>query len=530
MMRLTRRALLGSAAAGAAALALPRPVLARSGRSAPVRSTADVVVVGAGFAGLVAARRIARAGRDVVVLEARDRVGGRVLNARLPDGDPIEVGGQWVGPTQDRILALAAEVGVGTFPTYNDGQLVDYRNGQRVAYTGRIPPTDPAGAVEAGITIERLNAMAAEIDPSAPWASPRAEEWDRVTFQTWMDQNLVTPGGRSLVQLAIEAVWAVEPGDVSLLHVVFYIASAGDLNLLIDTEGGAQQDRFVGGSQEVALRVAAELGDRVVLGAPVRDITQHTDRVTVAGEGFAVTARRVIVALPPHLAGTIRYDPPLPPPRAQLHQRVPMGSVIKAMAIYDEPWWRAEGLNGQATSDTGPVKITFDNTPPDGQPGVLLGFFEADDARAYATRTAAERRDALLDSLARYFGPRARSDAVGYVEKVWDADPWSGGGYVGITPPGVLRRYGPALRAPVGRIHWAGTETADRWNGYMDGAVRSGERAAEEVLAALEGAPPPSGPPPVAPEEPATLPATGGAPAGLAGGALLLARLLRRQR
>jgi monoamine oxidase len=510
---ISRRRFVGSAVAGAALLGVPgatRPAYAASGRTPSGELEADVVVVGAGFAGLAAARRIAAAGRSVLVVEARDRVGGRVLNTALPSGQPIEIGGQWVGPTQDRLLQLAREVRVATFPTYDDGQYIDHRNGLTYRYDGRIPFGAGAGAAEAGVVIERWNDNASRIDTERPWAAADALAWDSQTVHSWMEDNLASEDGKALIELAIEAVWSVQPRDLSFLHAMFYVASAGSVEHLIATSGGAQQDRFVGGSQAVAVRAAEQLGDRLLLSSPVRRVERSSGNVRVVGDGFTVRAQRAIVAMAPALAGRLTYDPPLPPRRDQLTQRMPMGSVIKVMCVYDTPFWREDGLAGQATSDTGPVKITFDNSPPDGSAGVLLGFFEGEAAREWGQRTSAERRQVTIDAFARYFGDQAR-DVRAYLEKDWDADPWARGGYVGITPPGVLLDYGVALREPIDRLHWAGTETATRWNGYMDGAVRSGERAATEVLAVLDE--PTAAPPPADETEPdaaAPLPTTGG--------------------
>lgn len=543
--RLSRRQLLAGTSAVGAGLAMAGLAPAGHGRlvaagaSAVSRRaatasslTADVVVVGAGLAGLTAARLLTAAGVDVLVVEARDRVGGRTKNHDLAangfPGRVVEVGGQWVGPLpgepaattvpvvqpgvvnpQARILALARQVGVGTFKTYDAGDYVNYDSASPVALT-RYPastriPTDP-GTLNAGMAIVELDRMAAQVPTDAPWTAPSAEQWDSQTVETWIRQNLLPPGQPPsaptnwLLDLGIEAVFAAEPRDLSLLHALFYIASAGTLENLVDTANGAQDSRFIGGSQLVAVRVAEQLGHRVRLGSPVRQIEQRAGRVVVSGDGFAVSAARAVVALPPTLAGRLVYQPALAEVsgdgglRDQLTQRMPQGSTIKVQCVYPHPFWRAQGLAGQATSNRGPVKITFDNTPypddgsPDVSPGVLVGFMEGDDGRQWGQRTRHERYQATIDCFARYFGPQALrpiGGTDGYVEMLWSAEPFTGGCYAGFFAPGVWTSYGPALRAPIGLVHWAGTETATNWNGYMDGAVQSGERAAAEVGAAL---------------------------------------------
>jgi monoamine oxidase len=477
----SRRGLLGGATAGAAGYALSGPSAAAAKRAHRV----DVVVVGAGFAGLAAARQLKKAGRSLAVLEARDRVGGRILNVPISRREVAEIGGQWVGPSQDRVLSLIDQLGLETFPTYVQGESVYYRSGSHQTYTGTIPPAGGAALVELANVIGSLDSMAQEITLDAPWDAPRAAEWDAQTFETWKLANTSTDEARVLVDLAIESVFAAEPGDLSLLGVVFYIRSAGSFSHLIDTAGGAQDSRVVGGSQLIAIRMAKKLGEAVVLKAPVHKIQHGKGGIRIGTPRGDWRAKRAIVALPPTLAGRIDYSPKLPGRRDQLTQRVPMGSVVKCMAVYDEPFWRADGLNGMATSDTGPVKLTYDNSPPDGRPGVLLGFIEGQAARELTQVPQEQRRAEVLDSFARYFGDRARTGVRRYVDKSWAEDEWTRGCYVGYMPPGVLTGYREALREPIGRIHWAGTETATVWNGYMDGAIESGERAAAEVLEEL---------------------------------------------
>jgi monoamine oxidase len=500
--RFTRRTLIGSATAGAAAAALPRVARAEASEkpsssslaSSSVPKTADVVVVGAGLAGLTAARAIARAGRSVVVLEARDRVGGRTWNRPVTGGSYIDAGAEFVGPTQDRIKALAQTVGVETFPTYNSGNNVYWKDGTRLTYaasgpTGIAPP-DPAYLPDIAQIIQKLNTMATEIDVTAPWKAKEAVEWDSETFYTWLKANEANPDFMRLAATATDAIFGQEPRDLSLLYVVFYIAASGNetnqgtFERNFQTAEGAQQDRFVGGSQLISLRVAAELGSSVVLNAPVRRIAQTAKGVKVTAKGGRVSAKLVIVAIPPALAARIEYVPLLPARRDQLTQRAPMGSYAKVDAVYDRPFWRDEGLTGQAVSVNGPVRVTFDSTPTEGSPGVLLGFIGGTDARGWYDLPAEQRRQTVLDNLVNYFGERARNPFQ-YVENAWADEAFSRGDPVAGLPPGVLLDFGTALRAPVGRIHWAGTETSDFWVGYMDGAVRSGERAAQEALAEL---------------------------------------------
>jgi monoamine oxidase len=489
----TRRGLLGTAAVGAASAAVPASAKKKAPRKKSLRG--DVVIVGAGLAGLAAAREVVAAGRSAIVLEARKRVGGRTLNESIGGGKIVEIGGQWVGPTQDAMLKLAKDVGVGTFKTYNEGNNLYYTDGNTMPYAsngplGAVPP-DPSGVVDAEGAILKLDDLANKTPRDAPWEHPDAASLDGTTVETWKQQNTTTPHGKFLIDVGIEAIFGAEPRDISLLFLAFYIAGAGNestpgtFERLINTPDGAQDSRFVGGSQLVSIKAAKALGKRIVLRAPARRIVQTGSGVRVESDrGLVARGKQVIVAMAPALAGRIQYDPGLPALRDQLTQRVPNGSIIKCEAVYDKPFWRDDGLSGQVVSDASPVRVTWDNSPPDGKPGVLLGFIAGTAAREYGRKSASERRTAVLNNFVTYFGSRA-AKPLAYHEKVWSDDPWTRGCYTGFMPTGVMYDYGRALREPFGRIHWAGTETSTIWAGYMDGAVRSGQRAAKEALAAL---------------------------------------------
>ena len=490
----SRRNVLRAGVAGAAATGLAACSASTTGASdqsseqssIPPTRSADFVIVGAGLAGLTAARELVSRGRSVVVLEARDRVGGRLLNDSLGGGVITEVGGEYIGPTQDRIAALAKAVGVDTFKTYNDGSNLLQLNGQISRYPATGLPTDPAVASDIIHFIGVVDDLAKTIPLDAPWKAPRADEFDSQTLETFLNAQVHNVGTRVLTGTATKSVWGAEPRDLSMLFVLWYIAAAGNASTpgsfarLLTTDGGAQESRFVGGSQLVAIEAAKSLGDRVVLQTPVRRIVQTDRGVTVTSDKVTVTAGRVIVAIPPAVSAFIDWSPLLPTRRAQLLQRAPQGSLVKAEAIFDRPFWRDEKLSGQIVADSGLARSTFDNSPPSGSPGVLFGFVGG-------TRRAVERHDPVVPAghvpsrNVEFFGPQALKPKD-YVEKNWSDEEWTRGCPVAFMPPGVLSDFGTAIREPVGRIHWAGTETATFWNGYMDGAVSSGERVATEVI------------------------------------------------
>lgn len=448
----------------------------------------DVCVIGAGFAGLTAARELSRAGLGVVVLEARDRVGGRAETRQLESGCAVDLGGQWIGPGQHRMEALAKEAGHATFPTYGEGEHVLSWEGRRRRYRGTIPPVGPYALAWLAKGWSELDRWARTVPLEAPWECPNADAWDAQTVETFLRQRVRSEAARKLFRISIEAVFACDASDVSLLHALFYVHAAGKLDNLLSTESGAQRDRFQRGVQPLAEWLAASSGATLHLASPVRSVEQDEACVRVHAEGVSVEARRLVVAIPPTLAGRLLYEPSLPASRDQLTQRVPQGSVIKCFAVYERPFWRDAGLTGQSVDEEGPVHVTFDASPPPSASsraprGALMGFVEGRHARRLAAATVSERREIVLRRFARQFGQEALGP-LEYVDKSWADEPYTRGCYAGFFPPGVWTSFGPALRAPVGRIHWAGTETATVWNGYFEGAVASGERVAREILAA----------------------------------------------
>ncbi len=496
--QITRRRFVAGTLASGAAAAVPATAQAakhRRKKSGPLPHRADVVIVGAGFAGLTAARQIRNAGRSVIVLEARDRVGGRVWNHDLGGGRVSERGGTFVGPTQDHVLALMKDLGIGYFNTYDNGDDVYVRGSTFLKYSDTGPlgtaPPDPEAAASIVATVADLDNKSTEVPVDAPWSAGSAAAWDGITLESYIDgQPTTTSAFKQLVPVATRPIFGAEPRELSLLFVLFYIASSGDeknpgtFERNFDTRNGAQMWRVVGGSQTIALKIARQLGHRVVLSSPVRTIRQRSGSVIVESDRVTVKAKRAIVAIPPALAGRIDYQPILPFERDQLTQRYGQGTLTKVAAVYDKPFWRDEGLTGTATDTGGPVSATFDDSPPGGTPGVVFGFVGGDNARTYNAMSPASRRDAVLGQYARYFGAQALK-ATAFFDTSWSAQQWTRGCPVGIPTMGTLLAYGSRLREPVGLIHWAGTETSNYWNGYMDGAVRSGERAAGEVLAEI---------------------------------------------
>jgi monoamine oxidase len=444
----------------------------------------DYCVVGAGFAGLTAALRLKQAGRSVALLEARDRVGGRTFTVTRDDGVWVDRGGAWVGPGQDRILALMNEFGVPEYKQHNDGDAMMIVGGKKHRYGGTIPwSVSPWAVANLGIGLASIEEMSKSIPLEAPWEAKKAQEWDRISIGEWIHKHSMSKQAAEMLDMAFAGLYTSAASETSLLWGLLQTASAGGLTFAISGKGGSQDARPVGGMGAIYRPIAAELGEALHLSRPVHTIAQDDDGVTVSADGLTLRARRVIVAIPLAIATSIVYEPMLPVDRAFLHQRLPSGAVIKTSIFYEEPFWRADGFSGQSAAPGSPATLTIDACTNTANPGIMCVITEGPAARRLTGLDEAERKELVIAELVDRFGDKAKTP-LEYHEQNWTVERYSGGGMIGHAPTGVLTEYGYTLRPPCGRVHWAGTESSAIMCGWIDGAVRSGERAASEALSA----------------------------------------------
>jgi putrescine oxidase len=445
--------------------------------------TRDVVIIGAGVTGLTAATRLRAAGLSVVVLEARDRVGGRLWTDHV-DGQMFELGGQWISPDQTALVETLDDLGLETYQRYREGENV-YIGADRVArrYTGDIFPAGEHTQAELARLIELLDSLVAEIDPAAPWEHPRAGEFDHVSFHTWLEGQSADPEARDNIALYIADAMLTKPAHAfSLLQALLMAASAGSFSNLVDADFILDR-RVVGGMQQVPLRLAAALGEDVILGAAVTTIHWSADsvRVTSAGAGITVDARYAVMAVPPNLHSRVEYVPALPPLRQQLQQHQSLGMVIKVHASYNTPFWRADGLSGTAFSPYQLVHEAYDNSNFGEARGTLVGFVSDEKADALLRLPPERRRDSILRSLAAYYGPQALNPAV-YYESDWASEYWTQGAYASSFDLGGLTRYGAEQLEPVGPLRFGSSDVAAHGYQHVDGGIRVGRRMADEIL------------------------------------------------
>lgn len=451
-------------------------------------SILDAVVIGAGFSGLNAARILRSEGKNIVVLEARDRVGGRTKHGQIAGLD-IDLGGMWLAPSQTRLSELADSMNVGRYPTHLTGKSVLAMAGK----TGLVNGEDFTEflnlqeKIQAYLLLRKINRLLSALDESDPWNSLQARELDCTSVEAWLCKATSSERLRSLIRVICSSLFCAETSQVSLLFFLVYLKGGGGLESMISADtGGGQNLLFKGGVHKIARNMAKQLGSALRLHEPVHSIDVSQDIAVVSTQSAQFRAKRVIVAVPLTLTHKISFNPPLPRSQTALHNRIIMGSVIKFWIAYSTPFWRQQGFNGSIVRDDSSSSPCFDVSPPEGKLGLIAGFFEADHALHAGDSTTIHRRDAVIEMLAEYFGEQARTP-LDYIDIDWSREEWSKGCYGAFAPPGIMSRYGEHIRTPHYMIHWAGTETATQWAGYIEGALQAGERAAQEVLQALVG-------------------------------------------
>lgn len=439
----------------------------------------DVIVIGAGLAGLKATTELKKAGKKVLLLEARDRVGGRCKTGKICENS-IDLGGQWVGPQQKLLLAEAKDMGVQTYEQYVKGTHVLSRNGKIQYYKSDLPKLSAISLIELAFIQRRWDREMNTLPVGQPWLAPKAKEWDGETLESWINKNVYTEGAKDFVRAVSSAIFCCNSSQLSYLFFLEYLRQGHGIEVLLGTKGCAQQDKFLGSAWQIPKRMADTLDGNLILNTPVLKLEQNEQFVKVFTQDDIYLAKNVIVAIPPVLASKIEYIPPLPTKRLKMLQSMVMGTVIKVHLAYNKPFWRLQNFSGAAVGLDVPVSVVFDQSPQDESKGILVGLIEADHAVALSAMDEQTRRQKIIDNFVHFFGAQA-AQPIEYVEQDWIKEEWSEGGYVAHMPPGTMTTYGDCIREPYGRIHWAGTETATEWMGYLDGALQSGIRAAAEL-------------------------------------------------
>ena len=335
----------------------------------------EVIIIGAGFSGIAAAKKLHEAGISFKILEARDRIGGRVYTNYLKEDLYVDLGGQWIGPTQDRMYELCKEYGISYFETYDEGKNILNLRGKIRTYTGIIPKMDPISLINLDILMRKMERMARQLTVHSPWSHPKAQKWDQMTLEAFLRKNSKTRSCYEVIKIGCETIFACELNEISLLHALFYIRSGTSLDCLINIKDGAQQHRIVGGMQSIAEAMVAPFHEKISFNCPVEKIIQGADHLEVISRENSFFAKRVILTVPPPLLKNIDFEPGLSTEKSQLLENYPMGRVGKCFMIYKAPFWRKDSYSGQVVSDD-PLshQTLFDCSPVDGKYGILMGF------------------------------------------------------------------------------------------------------------------------------------------------------------
>ncbi|MEI5992784.1 flavin monoamine oxidase family protein [Candidatus Enterococcus mansonii] len=434
----------------------------------------DVIIVGAGFAGLSAGLALKEKGLNTCILEARGRVGGRTETKWLDKDMQIDLGGQWIGPTQDRMYELVEKYNVKIFPTQLFGK-------EKYYYFNEIHDQVPP---EMMTMFDVIDDLAKKVNLEAPQKSPDINYQDRVTFDAWLhtqidDEEVIEFLGRILAGGLLSS----DAGEVSLFQVLYYIASGQGTEILLGSKGGAQQDRIVGGPQALASKMAEDYGSELKLNQVVRTVRKMDQSYFVETEnGNCYETKFVLMALPPSVLNSkITFIPELPTMKKKMLQNILPGSASKYHAVYDKPFWRKQGLSGQFNLSQGWIMESIDNSNENREEGIITFFVYGVDSIKLNELPEEKRKQLLINELVKVYGEQAREPKY-FLTQDWNEETFTNGCFTGHFAPCGFLKYGAIIREEVGGIHWAGTETATIWNGYFEGAVRSGEREAEKII------------------------------------------------
>lgn len=453
----------------------------------------DVVVVGGGAAGLTAAYRLLQAdpSLSLVLLEARDRVGGRTLTLDVDVGDgktdKFDLGGQWVASNQHHVINMLEELGLKIYPQYTQGTKVMQVGDNKIRTSLGL-----RGRIELQLFLWKVDRLAAKVPITDPYSSQYAAQLDGETVDTFMRKSISSKAAMEVIDISCKAAFGTDATRMSVMFFLACVNAAGGIMKILGSEKDtAQEARVEGGTQQISELLVEKIGkSNVVLSHPVCEVKQTKECVElITDNGSSFTAKRVILSVPPNLLAKMKFDPPLPPYKRLIYENLPIGHLTKFIVTYKKAFWRENGYSGEIVSNggetevagmsRGPLTASCDATTNTGTPAIV-GFIAGRQGVEWNTKTESERKTAVVEGLVSALGSQAL-DFVSYTEKVWSDEPYTGGCPSVFGVPGTMYAF-PHLRLPFDKLHFAGTETATAWTGFITGAIQSGERAAKEVL------------------------------------------------
>ncbi|WP_238348017.1 flavin monoamine oxidase family protein [Pseudoalteromonas citrea] len=440
-----------------------------------ISEVTDIVIVGAGLSGLAAAKQLSDGNEyQFKVYEAKSRVGGRTINQALKDNRGnehiVDGGAQWIGPTHVAMHDLIKELRLNTFLTPQVGESLQF------------DAPEPPLQQELNVLRAQLNQLAAHLPMRAPWLARSAKQWDEITALQWMQRAQFSPEAIQELDYSVQTFLAASISEISFFYLLFYIRSAGSIEQLEDLNNGAQDSLIKEGAQSISIELRKRINAQLNFDAVVSVDDYETFTLVTLQSGQVTLCQKVIFAMMPSLLKNIRFSPALSTEKLALidNWNTSVGS-IKAHILFNRPFWREQGLSGISFLPNEAFSSTFDCTRTNSVAGALTVFVNG--SAEMRALTVTERRERILSQLSQLFGPLAL-EAIDYVEMDWMNEPFQQGCESPLNV-NVLSNFGKVLRTPHGNVYFCGTETAEVWSGYMEGAVTAGYRAAGEVEMAL---------------------------------------------